>query len=477
MPSTLKAAKASSAKNSIPKPSKGKGKAKAVSEPAPTNPKSLPHPADSSESRGEEDLDAAEDDESAEGSDEDEDNDGVDEEGMARLMQALGEDGLDDFDTAQLQALEEDEDEEWETDDDDEEEEEEDADADLVEGSDSGSEEDIGDAELEGEQDSEGPNASDEEEEEEEEDIALDDIEGSVDEDAVPRQKIEIDNKIALERIRETIQLDPSLPWTETLTVTYHEAIEVDVNDDLNRELAFYKQALHGANKARALALKANFPFTRPADYFAEMVKSDSHMERIRQRLLDESAGIKKGEEKRREREGKKFGKQVQIEKIKEREKGKKDMEERLQGLKRKRKGALDNAQADDADGFDVAVEDAISDRPAKRGRGTGGSKLSRTSRDSKFGFGGAGKRSKQNDRASTDNFDSGPGRGRGGFRGGARGGRGGARGGGRGGRDDSEGGGRGGRSARGGRGSRGGGRGGSKRPGKDKRVAARSRS
>lgn len=65
------------------------------------------------------------------------------------------------------------------------------------------------------------------------------------------------------------------------------------------------------------------------------MVKSDSHMERIRQRLLDESAGIKKGEEKRREREGKKFGKQVQIEKLKEREKSKKEMEERLKSLKR----------------------------------------------------------------------------------------------------------------------------------------------
>lgn len=58
-------------------------------------------------------------------------------------------------------------------------------------------------------------------------------------------------------------------------------------------------------------------------------------MERIRQRLLDESATIKKSEEKRREREGKKFGKQVQMEKLKEREKGKKDMEERLKGLKR----------------------------------------------------------------------------------------------------------------------------------------------
>ena len=58
-------------------------------------------------------------------------------------------------------------------------------------------------------------------------------------------------------------------------------------------------------------------------------------MERIRQRLLDESAGIAKSEARRREREGKKIGKQVQLEKLKEREHNKKDMEERLKGLKR----------------------------------------------------------------------------------------------------------------------------------------------
>ena len=83
------------------------------------------------------------------------------------------------------------------------------------------------------------------------------------------------------------------------------------------------------------MAAKHSLPFTRPADYFAEMVKSDAHMERIRQRLLDESAGMKRAEEKRKEREGKKFGKQVQLEKQKERERGKKEMEERLKGLKR----------------------------------------------------------------------------------------------------------------------------------------------
>lgn len=65
------------------------------------------------------------------------------------------------------------------------------------------------------------------------------------------------------------------------------------------------------------------------------MVKSDAHMERIRQRLLDETAVIKKSELKRKEREGKKFGKQVQIEKQKERERSKKEMEDRLKGLKR----------------------------------------------------------------------------------------------------------------------------------------------
>lgn len=96
-----------------------------------------------------------------------------------------------------------------------------------------------------------------------------------------------------------------------------------------------YKQALHGAQAARSLAQKANLPFTRPTDYFAEMVKSDAHMERVRQRLLDERAGITKSEDARRQRELKKVGKQVQVEKLKERAKGKKDMEERLKGLKR----------------------------------------------------------------------------------------------------------------------------------------------
>ena len=137
--------------------------------------------------------------------------------------------------------------------------------------------------------------------------------------------------------------------------MTYPETITVDVDNDLERELALcvqpqtfrpnsltdhpdrisYKQALACAQTAHTLATQHTLPFTRPADFFAEMVKSDAHMERIRQRLLDETAGIKRSEDKRKQREGKKFGKQVQIEKLKERERSKKEMDDRLKGLKR----------------------------------------------------------------------------------------------------------------------------------------------
>ncbi|KAE9403222.1 Ebp2-domain-containing protein [Gymnopus androsaceus JB14] len=371
----------------------------------------------------------------------DSDDGGVDEEGMERLMKALGDDGLDEFEQAQLQAA-------------------------------LGEEEDSDDEENDNER------RRNEEEEDEEEDsqyIQLEDVEEDIDDaDAVPIQKVEINNEVALARIRESMQLDPSIPWTETLAVSYPHTIDADVNDDLNRELAFYKQALHSASHAKSLAAKSypNFPWTRPNDYFAEMVKTDVHMERIRQRLLDEKAGIKKSEDKRKEREGKKFGKEVQMEKLRDRERGKKEMEERLKGLKRskisfsltsdvysrtlrfpERKDILENPNADD-DAFDVAVEDAISDRPAKRGRGgpAGGSRISRQGRDKKFGFGGAGRRSKQNTRDSTDNFDFGSGKGAGGRgRGSGRGGRGGSRGG-------------------------GGGRGDSKRLGKSRRMDARSK-
>ncbi|KZT53951.1 eukaryotic rRNA processing [Calocera cornea HHB12733] len=367
---------------------------------------------------------------------------------MDRLVKALGDDGLDDFAQNALAAI---------GDDDEGDEDEEDDDAEEGEG--------IVDVADEGDESSEGEEAElangmdvddedDDEEDDDDDDIALDDVDGEVDEDVVPKQKLTIDNQPAMRRIRETIELK-DMDWTETLVTTYPQKMEDEVKDpgdDLDRELQFYKQAIWGADHSRQLAAKAHLPFTRPPDYYAEMVKSDSHMERVRSRLMDERATIKKSEEKKRQRDLKKFGKQVQVEKLKEREREKKEVGERLKSLKRKRKGALNGDSGGMAEEeFDVALEDALAERPAKRGRG-GKTSMNRDQRDSKFRLGAGGnKRSKQNTRESTDDFGGGgPGRGRGRGRGGARGGRGG----------------------RGG----GGGRGGAQRPGKSRRANMRSK-
>jgi rRNA-processing protein EBP2 len=68
----------------------------------------------------------------------------------------------------------------------------------------------------------------------------------------------------------------------------------------------------------------AGRPWLRPADYYAEMVKSDEHMAKVKEQLLLEQRSIAEAEERRKAREMKKYSKQVQAEKQKERAQQKK---------------------------------------------------------------------------------------------------------------------------------------------------------
>ena len=81
--------------------------------------------------------------------------------------------------------------------------------------------------------------------------------------------------------------------------------------------------------------MAADKPFKRPDDYFAEMVKSDEHMARVRQRLLDQTASIKASDEAKRQRNLKKFGKKVQVEKRLERERDKAAVADRIKDFRR----------------------------------------------------------------------------------------------------------------------------------------------
>jgi rRNA-processing protein EBP2 len=216
-------------------------------------------------------------------------------------------------------------------------------------------------------------------------------------------------------RITETFKLK-DLPWIETMTITSTEPVVVeDPKDDMVRELAFYQQALEAAKLGRELVKKAGVDFSRPEDYFAEMLKSDEHMAKIRQRLLDEGASVKASEDAKRQRQLKKFGKKVQVEKQLERQKQKTEMLDKIKLLKRskltidmiytlntnllitERKDGGDLTLNDD---FDVALDKADTNKRVKTekkataGPVKGGKRLSK---DAKYGFGGKKRFAKSN--------------------------------------------------------------------------------
>lgn len=194
-----------------------------------------------------------------------------------------------------------------------------------------------------GEEEEEEEEDSDEEEDPEAEDIAMSDLEDLEDEDRddlVPHQRLTINNTVALEAALKRIALptDKSAPFKTHLSVTGVDPTEgeiPDVMDDLKRELAFYGQALDAAKQARACCKAEGVPFARPNDYFAEMVKDDGHMEKVKDRLVQEASAKKASAEARKLRDLKKFGKQVQVAKMQERQKAKKDTLEKIQSLKR----------------------------------------------------------------------------------------------------------------------------------------------
>lgn len=190
------------------------------------------------------------------------------------------------------------------------------------------------------EEDPEAGGSSQDEDPEAEDDIPFSDIESLNSEDkddVVPFQRLTINNTVALTAALNRISLPYSkLAFSEYQSVVTDEPVDIaDVEDDLNRELAFYKQSLSAVKDARQKLKKEGVPWARPTDYFAEMVKSDEHMGKIKAKLIDDAAGKKASAEARKQRDLKKFGKQVQVAKLQERAKEKRDTLEKISLLKR----------------------------------------------------------------------------------------------------------------------------------------------
>ena len=177
------------------------------------------------------------------------------------------------------------------------------------------------------------------EEAEDQDDIPLSDVESLASEekaDILPHQRLTINNTTALTRALKSIALPSDLPFSVHQSITTSDPIAISsVDDDLSRELAFYKQSLDAVNEARIRLKKEGIPFSRPTDYFAEMVKSDEHMGKIKSKMMDEAASKKAAADARKQRDLKKFGKQVQMAKLQEKNKAKRETLDKINLLKR----------------------------------------------------------------------------------------------------------------------------------------------
>ena len=251
----------------------------------------------------------------------------------------------------------------------------------------------------------------DADEEDEQEDVPFSDLSDVSDsQDITTHQKLTKNNIPALQKALKSIQLPFSaLPFSSHQSITSAEPTSIpDINDDIRREEALYAQSYDAVIRARALLLAEGAPFTRPNDYFAEMVKTDEHMGKVKGRLVEDAAGRKASEEAKRQRQLKKYSKQVQQERLKERAKAKRETLDKVSALKRKRRdtGGIGGEGQGEDDLFDVAVEDAAEDERAKKrikkdSRSKGVPNKKRQAKDSKFGFGGKKRYSKSNDAMS----------------------------------------------------------------------------
>ncbi|WBW73616.1 rRNA processing protein Ebp2 [Schizosaccharomyces osmophilus] len=241
----------------------------------------------------------------------------------------------------------------------------------------------------------------DEDEEGDEDEVELSDLEGvefEEDADLVRKRKLALNNTIALESIYEKLKYPDNISIVENQAVTTKEPVVVEnVEDDLTRELAFYKQGVDGVKAAFEQLEKHKVPITRPSDYFAEMLKSDAHMEKVRQELIKEATSKKLSEQAKKQRELKKFGKQVQVAKQEERQRSKRDTLEKINLLKRKNTGS-DLTTEDD---FDVTLAKAEKEENSKKPtnkKGDGQPNMKRQKKNEKFGFGGRKRGTKSND-------------------------------------------------------------------------------
>jgi len=207
-----------------------------------------------------------------------------------------------------------------------------------------------------------------------------------------------MNNQIGLRAALAEIRLE--LPWVERLEVVSAERLEASlpegVTDDLKVELAFYGQALAAVTAARGELDRIGVPHRRPDDYLAEMLKSDVHMAKIRNKLVVEAKHAKESERKQREKNSQAFSKELRTAKMSEKAQDKRKALDNIKSWRKKSRDSRPELSTEkDLDSVLHGDKKSGDKRPAEKSD-------RRKGKDKKYGHGGVPRRiAKENDKKS----------------------------------------------------------------------------
>lgn len=169
--------------------------------------------------------------------------------------------------------------------------------------------------------------------------------------------------------------------------IPYVRPEEDPVLNDFKRETLFHRQAQAAVTDGIAKLKELGIPTKRPDDYFAEMAKTDDHMQKIRKHLVAKQEGQQRSERVKQLRESKKMSKIIQRETL---DKKQAEKRQHMNDLKSFRKGKLKN--------LDFLEDDKARGGPRPK------KKLNnkkRQEKDKKFGTGGKKRGMKKNTKDS----------------------------------------------------------------------------
>lgn len=206
------------------------------------------------------------------------------------------------------------------------------------------------------------------------------------------------------------------VPWVDSLAIEGREPLPkgLKAKDGSKLEAAFSSQALESVREAFRRLKVMRVPFNRPSDFYAEMLRTDSQMYRVRSVASEEQRRMKIVEDRKKAQAAKKFQKKARSKKLEARASEKKQTLESIAKWQAQQK--RDKQNADDQNLEDILSKQALKQKQQDKGKGgkdgkgdgKGGNarakrKVSRkqAAKDKKYGFGGKKSASKRNDARS----------------------------------------------------------------------------